>query len=251
MLMASSHIKTSMSNLTPPSDATFREAVKTKVVIVTGAAQGIGLGIAEYFAAGATEILADWSLDRIQAVADKIGSNAHPFQCNVSSWEDQLALFEFAISRFGKVDALVCNASIDPELISACEKDDPLRAPAMEDVHYNLLADQMETTDSDSHSATQRLRAPPNTILEVNVVGVIYGVKLAIHHMKKTGGGRIAIISSAASYYPVPDQSIYSASKHAILGLMRTVSKRADVGAPGCLSAWCALGWRFRRLRVL
>jgi len=158
------------------------------------------------------------------------------------SWEDQLALFEFAIPRFGKVDALVCNASIDPELISACEKDDPLRAPAMEDVHYNLLADRMETTDSDSHSATQRLRAPPNTILEVNVVGVIYGVKLAIHHMKKTGGGRIAIISSAASYYPAPDQSIYSASKHAVLGLMRTVSKRADVGAPGCLSAWCALG---------
>jgi hypothetical protein len=59
MLMASSHIKTSMSNLNPPSDATFREAVKTKAVIVTDAAQGIDLGIAEYFAAGATEILAD------------------------------------------------------------------------------------------------------------------------------------------------------------------------------------------------
>jgi NAD(P)-dependent dehydrogenase (short-subunit alcohol dehydrogenase family) len=101
----------------------------------------------------------------------------------------------------------------------------------MEDVRYNFLVDQMEAIDSDS--ATKRLRAPPNTILEVNVIGVIYGVKLAIHHMKKTGGGWIPIIGSAASYYPVPYQSIYSASKHAVLGLMRTVSKRADIEGAG------------------
>jgi NAD(P)-dependent dehydrogenase (short-subunit alcohol dehydrogenase family) len=72
-------------------------------------------------------------------------------------------------------------------------------------------------------------------------MGCLYSLKLAMHHMKNLWkGGRIMFTGSANSYIPLPSQVVYLASKHAVLGMMRSASRRtdcADAGISVCLLA--------------
>ncbi|KAK0128045.1 hypothetical protein ONS95_000031 [Cadophora gregata] len=100
-------------------------------------------------------------------------------------------------------------------------------------VRFNFLADEM---DEDN------LACPPSTIIDTNLFGAIYGIKLAVHHMKKTGGGRIIVTGSVASYMGMTPQDIYSASKHAVLGLVRATSQKEELKesdiAIGLVAPW-------------
>lgn len=215
-----------MSLLQRPSIEDFAKVVRGKVVIVTGAAQGIGFAIAQLFANhGSQVIIADLNGSAARKAAETIGHGVVYEECNVSAWEDQISLFEETAKKFARIDIVVCNAGIDPEIVSSRNPEDPVRKNAMEKVAFNFLADEMET-----RNGVEQLKAPPQTILDVNVTGTIYSVKLALHHMLRLGNeGRIIVIGSAASYMPVPDQTIYSASKHAVLGFMRATAARQEV----------------------
>lgn len=188
-----------MSHLQIPTPEKLRAATEASTVIITGAGQGIGYAIAETFAkAGANVILADIDENLGKAAARKIGHGAIFVRCDVASWNDQVCLFQEAIKTFSRVDIVICNAGINPELILSGK--------------FDFLAEDEDL-------------CPITKVLDVNLTGSVYGVRLAMNHFK-AAGGRVVIIGSAASYVPVPGQELYTASKHAVLGLMRSVSKR-------------------------
>ena len=216
-----------MSSITRASKDILETSIRDKVVLITGAAQGIGFSTALLFAChGAKVMVADLGEERARAAAEKIGQGAIHRNCDVSSWSDQLAVFQLATEAFGRLDVVVCNAGIDPEIVHARPRDDPTRQTSLEKVSHNYLADE---TEMKCGKAAPELKAPSNAIFDVNVTGVIYNLKLAIHHMKsQQGGGRVIIVGSAASYVAVPEHDIYAASKHAVLGLMRATSQREE-----------------------
>ncbi len=82
-----------------------------KVAIVTGSTRGIGKGIAQAFSqAGASVIVSSESAEDTERVANAIG--AHGIPCDVTDEAALEALVEGAVSRFGGLDILVCNAGI-------------------------------------------------------------------------------------------------------------------------------------------
>ena len=67
-------------------------------------------------------------------------------------------------------------------------------------------------------------------VYDVNLVGVCYGIRLAIHVMKRqVGGGCIIAIVSANVYLTQPSSAFYDASKHVVLGLVCSTAQRANV----------------------
>lgn len=88
--------------------------VQGKVIIITGAARGIGLGIAQVLArAGAKVVLADLLGDAVEAAAESIranGGEAHAIACDISHQMTNRGLVAAAVRRFGRLDALVANA---------------------------------------------------------------------------------------------------------------------------------------------
>ncbi|KIX98456.1 uncharacterized protein Z520_05757 [Fonsecaea multimorphosa CBS 102226] len=205
-----------MSEVVLPNPATLKELLR-KVVLVTGAASGIGLATARLFAQnGAKVILVDLDAKKLQDVAQSIGHECDSYACDVSSWEQQVALFNWATRIYGPPEIVCLNAGIDPELATSEQ------ASAKERVASNYLADEENG---------QFLKPPPKVIFDVNFYGVLYGIKLAVHHLEDGRAGRIIITGSAASYIPVPYQDMYVASKHALMGLMRSTSRREELRA--------------------
>lgn len=211
-----------MSVITLPTPSKLGELLG-KVAIVTGAASGIGKATAQLFAQhGAKVILVDVSTDRLKAAAESIGHGCDFHTCDVSSWEQQVALFDWVTRTHGPPDVVCLNAGIDPELLQLAQPS------TREAVAYNYLADEYETTTVGG-TETRRLKPPPKTVIDINYYGVLYGIKLAVHHFGTRHGGRIVITASAASYMGVPHQDVYTASKCAVMGLMRVASLRQEL----------------------
>ena len=212
-----------MTSLTLPTLQAFSQAVKDKVVIITGAASGIGFAAAQRFAnSGAQVVIADLNEKIGNQAAEDIKHDCVFIKCDVSSWQDQLHLFSTTRSRYGNIDIVVCNAGLNPEIVCSGTSTENGDMDAKDKVKYNFLADEFDE-GSDGH-----LACPSTVVMDINFSGVLYGIKLASYYMSREGG-RIIAIGSAASYVGVPDQSIYSASKHAVLGLVRATSARTDL----------------------
>ena len=164
-----------------------------KVALVTGAAAGIGEITAKHFAQqGATVIVSD--IDAAgEAVAQNIidaGGEAVFKQCDVSRTESVDALFEFITSKYGKLDAAFNNAGVD--------------------IEDSKLADG----NIDTY----------NKIMDVNVKGVWLCMQKEIQLMLQSGGGAIVNTASIAGLGAAPTMSIYSASKHAVIGLTKSAA---------------------------
>ncbi|KAK3079549.1 hypothetical protein LTS18_004578 [Coniosporium uncinatum] len=187
---------------------------------------------------GAQLIIVDIDATKCQAAAESIGNGAVWKTCDVSDWYQQVDLFQWIVSQFGALDVVMGNAGIDPELASSLPDGHPSREKARCKVFYDFSQDEMEEGPG---GKGHMLKAPSRTILDVNVKGPLYNLKLATHHMKALGkGGRIIFVGSANSYLPIPDQTVYVTSKHAVLGMMRAASRRQDCKDAGitiCLLA--------------
>ena len=165
-----------------------------KVVLVTGAAGGIGETAARTFAAqGAKVILAD--IDNIQGekVATSIcaqGGSAIFHQCDVSSASSVAALFTCIDERYPQLDIAFNNAGVDIETSKLAQGDE-------------------QTFDK---------------IMDINVKGVWLCMQHEIRSMLKTGGGAIVNTASVAGLGAAPKMSIYAASKHAVVGLTKSAA---------------------------
>lgn len=158
------------------------------VVVITGAAQGIGYGIAEVFAQrGDTIVVADMSLEKAQdAAARLLGEGAAAAMgvgCDVTDRETIEAMVAEALGRFGRVDVLVNNAGICP---------------------FVSIMDMTPETW--------------NKVLDVNLTGAFHCTQIVGRHMLERAqqgdaGGRVVFITSLAETLTQPMQVDYAASK--------------------------------------
>ncbi|KAJ5613343.1 hypothetical protein N7510_006537 [Penicillium lagena] len=221
-----------MSTTPRPSHNTLRKAVNNQVAIITGAARGIGFATASLLAQnGARVVLVDLREEDLKSACATIGPQSTYQVCDVSDWDQQVALFDRVASTIGPIDLLVCNAAVNPEIALLQTSDAATHAQMNSQVLHNYLADEQ---------TMHGLQRPSTKLFEINVDSVVFGLKLGIHYMKSHGGGRIVVVGSAASYVPVSSQPLYTATKHAVLGLVRSTAQIREVTQSGISISWVA-----------
>jgi NAD(P)-dependent dehydrogenase (short-subunit alcohol dehydrogenase family) len=159
------------------------------VVLVTGAARGIGRATAARFLArGARVCLADVDLDAARGAASALGENAHAEQLDVASRE----AFEQVVARLerdvGPLDVLVNNAGVMP---------------------LGAFVDESDATS--------------RTTLAVNLWGPLVGMRVVLPRMTARGRGHVVNVASMAGKFPVPGAAAYVASKFGVVGLTAVV----------------------------
>lgn len=161
------------------------------VAIVTGAASGIGRGIAQRFVAeGARVVIADVAADRGEEVAAAFGGAALFHRTDVSEPDEVGALVAAAVEAFGALHVMVNNAGISS----------PLR---------KLLDDDL----ADFHR-----------VLGVNLLGVMAGTRDAARHMAEHGGGSIINITSIGGIQAGGGVMSYRASKAAVIHFTKSAA---------------------------
>lgn len=179
-----------------------------KIVVLTGGSSGIGLAASKIFAShGAKVFNGDMNPPKEE---ENLSDSVVFVKTDVSSWESVLALFKAA---GGEVDIVVANAGI-------------IESP-------NCFTDKFDENGE--------LMEPSWRVIDVNLKGVINTVKIGIHHLKKQGrGGSVVMTASCVGYVPTHTLPVYSATKHGVVGIMRTlrnVLPAYDIGisciAPG------------------
>jgi 3-oxoacyl-[acyl-carrier protein] reductase len=160
-----------------------------RVVIVTGAARGVGLGIARLFAAaGAGVCMVDSDLDVLEEAADAVGATA--VQADVSSTEAVEHAVATTVERFGRVDVLVNNAGI-------------LR---------DRWVWKLEDDDWDQ-------------VLAVHLGGTFRFTRACVPHFRAQQRGRIINVTSYTGLHGNVGQSNYAAAKAGVIGFTKTTAK--------------------------
>jgi len=163
-----------------------------RTAIITGAAQGIGLAIAQRFvASGAKVALWDMNLSGAQAVAKQLGAAAAAFGVELTNEASIRAGFDATLASFGQVDVLVNNAGITGGNAATWELD------------------------------TEVWRQ----VVDVNLVAPFMVCKVVVPHLIAQGGGRIVNIASIAGKEGNPNASHYSASKAGLIALTKSLGK--------------------------
>ncbi len=161
--------------------------LKEQVVVITGAAAGIGRTAALAFAEkGAAVVLADHNRAGLDSAVEEIerqGGAAYAVQTDVAEWEEVERLAQAAVEHFGRIDTWINNAALS---------------------EYAMVEDM--TIDE------------IDRIVQVNLMGQIYGMKAALPHMIRQGYGNLVSVASALAYRSIPLQSAYCATKHGIKG---------------------------------
>ncbi|KIY44528.1 NAD(P)-binding protein [Fistulina hepatica ATCC 64428] len=181
----------------------FNDRLKGKVVVLTGAAHGIGKVTAlKLGLMGARLVLSDKNAEGMKHTAEEVvkaGGEAISTSCDVTVWEEQLAMFELAMAKFGSVDVVVANAGVG-------------EIGKFQQPRYN-----------EAHQPQK----PNLGTVDINLVGTLYSIHLGLHYMKKDQTPEslkaIVLVGSIASWMGIPRGPLYSASKHGILGVMRSL----------------------------
>ena len=172
-----------------------------KRALVTGGASGIGKATCERLAAeGVRVLVVDMDEEGATKVADAVGGVADA--ADVGDPDQVDAAFARCVEELGGLEIAFLNAGIA------------------------IGVADLTTLDE----ATYR------RIMSVNVDGVVYGLRAAIDVMRVRGGGAIVATASLAGIIPFPPDPIYDATKHAVVGLIRSV---APTLAPLGITANC------------
>jgi NAD(P)-dependent dehydrogenase (short-subunit alcohol dehydrogenase family) len=163
--------------------------INQQVVVIAGGTSGIGRAAALEFAArGAKVVIGGRSTAATETLAHDIqrrGGEAIPVIVDVSSYEQVRSLANKAVETYGRIDTWVHAAGV-----------------AMYAPFLNTSADEFKR------------------MIEVNLLGQVYGAMAAVPHIKREGQGALIHISSVTGKQSVPLQSAYSASKHGIIGFL-------------------------------
>lgn len=174
------------------------ERLKDKVAVVTGASKGIGAAIAKHFAAEGAKVVVNYASSKedaekvVRTILDN-GGTAIAVQADVSQEADVARLFEETQKAYGTLDVLVNNA--------VSQGYAPIEQISLEAFHQSF---------------------------NVNVLGPILTIQAALK-LFGDDGGNIINISSGASKYPLPNASLYSATKAALDAFTIALSK--ELGA--------------------
>jgi NAD(P)-dependent dehydrogenase (short-subunit alcohol dehydrogenase family) len=163
--------------------------------VVTGAASGLGLAMAEVMAEGGARVtMADLDGDGLEREAARLGGDARTFQLDVSDADAVAALFDDVVSAHGRVDVAFANAGISTE-------------PGVLDERGGLANIDRRIWDA---------------VLGVNLNGVMFTVREAAVRMKGQGSGRIVVTASTAGVGTDPLVGYsYSVTKAAVIMLVR------------------------------
>lgn len=200
--------------------------VKGKTIVITGGASGFGAGfLKRWAAAGATVVIGDINVKQgdqlVRDLKKETGnSNLHFFFCDVTDWQSQVQFFKDAVkvSPHGGIDTVVASAGI---------------------VDLDAKLEKPEGLDGSNPP-------PPNlAVLDVNLKGVIYTTHLALFYLPRnpesspanpvcnpaeTSRDRhLLLLSSMAGLDPIPGQTLYATSKHAVVGLFRNLRSTSFV----------------------
>ena len=184
--------------------------LKDKVCIITGAASGIGHGIAKRFVAdGARVVIADLKLDAAQKAADELTAEgpgeAMAVEMNVTDEAQVNDGVAKVVDAWGRIDVLVSNAGVQ-------------------------IVHPIEDFPFDEWKK----------LLSIHLDGAFLTSKAVMPHMQKAGSGAIIFMGSVHSKEASALKSAYVTAKHGLLGLARVISKegakhgiRANVICPG------------------
>jgi meso-butanediol dehydrogenase/(S,S)-butanediol dehydrogenase/diacetyl reductase len=173
----------------PDTDARAAARFAGQIVVITGAASGIGAATARRFAAeGATLVLADIDVEGASAVANECG-DASALATDVTQPSEVEALLQSTLDRHGRLDVLFNNAGI-------------------------MGAGTLPELEIDTWQS----------VIDIDLNSVFYGCRAAIPHFRAQGGGIIvntASISGIGGDYALPS---YNAAKAAVVNLTRSLA---------------------------
>ena len=176
-----------------------------RVVVVTGAAGGIGRALALACAARGDRValldLDHGALARVAYEVEAAGGAALPMVCDVTDGEGCEAALRQVERTWGRVDVLVCNAGIS---------------------HRSVFAE----TDP----------AVLRQVMEVNFFGAVNCTRAALAALRRSGG-TIAVLSSVAGFAPLVGRTAYAASKHALHGFFDSL--RTELRGEVCVVLVC------------
>lgn len=193
-------------DVSKPYDAS---ALRSKNILITGAANGLGALMVRHWASlGANIVIGDIDDDAGAAIIAELRA-AYPdatfiYQhCDVTQWESQVELFDVAVRDLpgGGIDIVVPNAGI-----------------------LNIGA---SGAFENPQLVNGKLRKPHTRTFDVNITGVWYTTHLALYHLplnpSPTASRCILLIGSLASIMAFAGVCQYTTSKHAVLGIFRTL----------------------------
>lgn len=164
-----------------------------QVVAITGGARGIGRATAAaLIAQGARVAIGDIDAPLAERTAQELGAGTIGLPLDVTDRASFTAFLDEVENRLGSLDVLINNAGIMP------------------------LGPLVEETD-----------ATAERMVEINLLGVILGSKLALERFQRRGRGHLVQIASAAGKMGFPGGATYCATKHAVVGLTEAI--RAEV----------------------
>lgn len=162
----------------------------SKHVIITGAGRGIGAAIADIFVSKGFKVtLIGRNLKLLEEKSTDLGDAALALSCDITRTEEIHTAFKQATDKFGPVDVLVNNAGA------------ALTAPFVK-----TTAEQFQT------------------MMNVNFLGACYCIQAVLPNMIERNAGRVINIGSTSSVKGYGYVSAYTASKHAIMGLTRSIA---------------------------
>jgi 2-hydroxycyclohexanecarboxyl-CoA dehydrogenase len=162
-----------------------------KVALVTGAAQGIGRGIAAALAAQrAAVVLADVQQEAAEAAAAAIGGGAWATPVDVTDRAQVFACVERVRARHGRIDILVNNAG------------------------WDKVAPFLQSDEADW-----------DRVIRINLYGPLYFLKAVLPVMVAQGGGRVVNIASDAGRVGSSGEAVYSATKGGLIALSKTLAR--------------------------
>lgn len=166
----------------------------SKIIVVTGAAQGIGAAYVRRLAAeGATVVAADRNSSGVEKLADELGSAVVPFTVDVGSKDSVRSLAEFLETGFGRLDGLINNAAIFSTI----------RMAPFWEIHEQEW----------------------DALINVNVKGVWLVTSALVKLLKTSGAGSIVNVGSDSVVLGRTNYLHYVASKGAVTGMTYSMSK--------------------------
>lgn len=168
--------------------------MEKQVVIITGAASGMGKATARMFSeAGAAVMLADINGKAVETLAAELtadGGETLWTTCDVTDEEQVKTMVEKTVARFGRLDAAYNNAGIMP--------------------------DRIETADTPAQSFDK--------VIDINLKGVWLCMKYELQQMRRQGFGAIVNASSIGGLVGAAGWAGYHAAKHGIIGLTKSAA---------------------------